>query len=433
MTRTRFEVRSADWLRWEDARARILEAASVGAVESRTPAEAVGLALAEDLQARATLPPWDNAAMDGYAVREADVRGASPAAPVELRVVDAVRAGDAPTAAVGPGEAVRIMTGAPVPAGADTVIRVEDTDAEEAEPGRIRVLRDRDVGRHVRPAGEDMELGAPVLPRGTTVRWGTVAVLASLGLDRVPVVRPPRVAILATGDELRTPEAFADVQAGLGVPESNGPMLAAALREAGAEVTAREVVPDDATALADAISRHADADVIVTIGGASMGEADLVKRVLAGFEYRQVFWRVRMRPGSPVGFGLLGAGHHTRAVFSLPGNPASAFVTFELLVRPYLRASGGHRQRLRRVVPAVAGETLRGPADLAVFLRVRLDAGVPPTARLAGPQGSGLVRSLGQADGLAMLPEGVEEVHEGQRVEVILLHTDAGGADPAVP
>lgn len=421
---TGFEIRRADWLGVAEAQERMLAAAPALDPERVALAGALGRALAEEVAASATLPPWDNSAMDGFAVRAEDIAGASPAQPVVLKVVGRTRAGEIPGVSLEPGQAVRIMTGAPVPEGADSVVRVEDTDGE-ANEGAVRVLRERDVRRNIRRAGEDMRPGQVVLSPGETIRPGTVGVLAALGRDHVLVRRRPRVALLSTGDELRTADRYDDVRAGGGVPESNGPMLAAAARAAGAEPVLAGIAADDPEHLRAALRRGAAAaDALVTIGGASMGEADLVKRVLEGEGYTSDFWRVRMRPGSPLGFGHL-PGEPPLPVFGLPGNPSSAFVTFELFVRPFLLRMAGHRAVYRPRVRCTAGERLSGVADLTLFLRVRLDeARTPALAFTTGPQGSGLVGGLAQARALAVLPEGVEAIEEGEPVDVLLL--DAG-------
>ena len=419
--RSDFEVRSADWLGVEEAQALILSAAKPLPSERLPVSECLGRALAEELLARATLPPWDNSAMDGYAVRGDDIARAAPSAPVLLKVTGVVHAGDAPGPHVGEGEAVRVMTGAPVPPGADSVVRVEDTDAE-ASPGTVRVLRGRDEGRHIRPAGEDMQLGDRMLEAGETITPTTIGLMAALGLEVAHVVKRPFVAILPTGDELRTPERYADVRAGAGVPESNGPMLAAGVTAASGIPLSLGIAPDDPDTLRARIESASEADVLVTIGGASMGEADLVKRTLDELGFNQKFWRVRIRPGSPFGFGWIPCGDRDQAVFGLPGNPTSAFVTFELFVRPFLLALGGHSRVFRRTLRCQAAEALKGPADFTHYLRVRLDASTdPPRARLTGPQGSGLVAPLAGADGLAIVPEGESEIPEGEPVDVLLL------------
>lgn len=416
-----FESRPADWLAVDEALARIMAAASPLESE-RLPLDAcLGCGLAEDVVAEATLPPWANSAMDGYAVRGSDVRGASAASPVKLRVAARIRAGDPPGRAIGEGEAARIMTGAPLPPGVDTVVRVEDTDGE-AEVGLVLVRSDRDVGHNMRPAGQDMRSGERLLTRGHSITPGTIGVLAATGRSAVTVHGRPSAAVLTTGDELRGPERFEDVRAGRGVPNSNGPMIAAMVTSAGARAVPLGNAADDAKDLRARIEEGGDADVLVTVGGASMGEADLVKRVLDDMGYRPAFWRVRMRPGSPVGFGWLPRGPRLQPTFTLPGNPTSAFVTFEVFVRPFLRRLGGHERTARQRVVCRAAEAIRSPAELTYFLRVTLEgSGGDLAARLTGPQGSGLVSGLARAGGLAVIGEGVAGVPAGGEVTVMLI------------
>jgi molybdopterin molybdotransferase len=422
----RFERRTADWLGVDEARVRILEAARPLPPEQASLREAEGRVLAERLLAGATLPPWDNSAMDGYAVRAADVAAATDAEPVTLEVVARVLAGDVdPVPAVGPGQSTRIMTGAPLPPGTDAVVRVEDTDGE-SEAGRVRVRVPVESGRYVRPAGQDFRRGDPVLEPGRVVGAGVVGLAAAIGRETLSVHRRPTVALLATGDELRGPGRYEDVVRGRGIPESNRPMLAAMVRDAGARVGRSALAADDEADLATHLEQSGADDVLITIGGASMGEADLVKRVLDRAGFRLDFWRTRIRPGSPFSFGLLPRGDRLQPVFGLPGNPASAFVTFELFVRPFLRRLAGHTACFRPVASCVAGDDLRGPTDLAAYLRVSLDRTTGPwTAKLTGPQGSGLVRGLGHADGLAVLPEGTGEIPRGSLVDVLLLDGNA--------
>jgi molybdopterin molybdotransferase len=422
VVRPGFESRAADWLGVDEAKQRVLAAAELLGTERVPLLDALGRALGEDVFAEATLPPWDNSAMDGFAVRAADIEGTSRDAPVLLRVVGRVRGGERPSAAVGRGEAVRIMTGAPVPPGADTVVRVEDTDGE-AEPGLVRVFDPRDARQNVRPAGQDMRKGERLLAKGHTISAGSVGVLAAAGRSEVLVHRTATVAVLTTGDEVRGPERFADVQAGRGVPDSNGPMVAAMVADCGATPLALGIAADTASDLREHFGRAENADVLVTVGGASMGEADLVKRVLEELGYRSSFWRVRMRPGSPVGFGWLPRpGGRRQPVFTLPGNPTSAFVTFEVFARPFLLRMAGHGRIERRRIVARAAERIRTPARLTHFLRVDLEgSGRDVQARLTGPQGSGLVSGLARTGGLAVVGEDAQGVDEGADIEVMLL------------
>ncbi|NNF37392.1 MAG: molybdopterin molybdotransferase MoeA [Gemmatimonadetes bacterium] len=440
--RTRFETRVADWLGVDEAQSRILADVDVLPSERLELGSALGRTLAEDVAARARLPPWDNSAMDGYAVRAEDVEGASADAPVELAVVGQILAGGDERPVLGPGQACRVMTGAPVPDGADGVVRVEHTDREAAMPGRVRVLSDHDARRNVRPGGQDMERGDAVVPAGTRLHGGWIALLAAAGAARVAVRRRPRVTVLTGGDELRSLDDFADVAAGRAIPDSNGPMLAAAVAAAGGEATLAGPARDDAGDIRRRLHANPDADVIVTVGGASMGEADLLKRVLEKDGLQVDFWRARIRPGSPLAFGRLplpGASHPVPLV-SLPGNPASAWVTFHLFVRPLLRCLVGDPRPFQPVLRARTADPLVSVARLCHFHRVRIDwAGAEgvPTVSLTGHQGSGLVHSVGPAEGLAVVPEGVERLEPGDPVEVILLGEGPGtgrpGFDPQRP
>jgi molybdopterin molybdotransferase len=400
-------------------------------------AAAVGRTLALAATARVRMPPWDNAAMDGYAVRAVDLAEASGGHPVRLPVIGAILAGGASTVRVGAGEACRIMTGAPLPEGADSVVRVEDTDAEVDSPGTIEIRSSRDAGRNVRPGGQDMEAGEEVVPVGTRLTSGWVAVLGTAGVDPVPVFRRPVVAILTGGDELRRTSDFDDVAAGRAIPDSNAPMLAAAVVEAGGLPVLLGPARDDPADLRRWVEGAARVDVVVTVGGASMGEADLLKRTLEEDGLRVDFWRARIRPGSPVAFGWLprpgaDASAPSLPLLSLPGNPASAWVTFQLLVRPLLHRMGGRPAPFPPVVTAVAGDRMPSAERLCHFHRVTLEPAAPasglPTARLSGHTGSGLVSSLGRADALAVVPEGVGSIAPGEVVQVILVKDDVGGS-----
>lgn len=423
---TDFESRAADWLSVGEALQRILAAASPLDVEEVPLRDAVGRALATDITAPTQQPPWESSAMDGYAVRGGDVAEANPDRPVELTVVGAVLPATRFQGEVAPGQAVRIMTGGSVPAGADTIIRVEDTDREQGKPDRIVIFSDRDRGRHVRPAAEDWGRGDIALRAGTGIGPGQIGVLATAYAANVPVRRKPIVAILASGDELQ------DIEIGPPgsdrIPESNSHVVAAAVHLAGGTPLRLGIAKDNPHDIRAHLERAREADVLVTLGGASMGEGDLFKRVLDDVGFRLDFWRVRIRPGTPASFGHLPRqGGPDQAVFGLPGNPASTFVTFEVLVRPFLLALAGHARVHRTVISARADDDLRTPEGLTGFLRVTLiHEGEVTEASLTGPQGSGLVSSLGTADGLAVVPEGVQAVTEGSPVDVVLLDDTPG-------
>ncbi len=424
-----FEALQADWLPLDEAVRTATEGVRPLLASEAAVGEALGRVLASDLRAAVTMPPLDNAAMDGYAVRASDVRGAGPESPARLRVLRAVHAGSPPgPALVAPGDAVRIMTGAPVPEGADSIVRVEDTDAEAAETGVVLIRSDRDAGRNIRPAGRDFRAGDVVVRAGSVLTPGRIALAVAAGVGRVPVHGAPRVAILSAGDELRAPGDIDDVRAGVGIPESNGPMIAAAVRAAGGEPILIGPARDDARDIARRVEQARGADLLITIGGASMGEADLMKRVLLEHGLRLAFWRVRMRPGSPLSFGRLDA----LPVLGLPGNPASAFVGFHLFARPMIRRLVGDPAPYAPVLQARAAEPFHTSPGLCHCLRVSLERdGATMLARSAGPQGSGLVHPLAAAQGLAVVPEGVARVEVGDPLRVLLVDAaEPGRADP---
>ena len=429
---TSFEHRAADWLPVAEALDRVLAAAQPLPVEDVEIPEALGQALARSLDARATLPPWDNSAMDGYAVQAVDIAGASHGTPIRLEVVGENRPGLLWETAILRGQALRIMTGAAIPPGADSVVRVEDTDEEE-EPGTVVIRSDRDAGRHVRPGGQDMSAGEMVLEAGSTLSPGALAVAAALGHPLLPVHRRPVVAVLSSGDELRGPHDFDDVIAGRGIPETNGTAMAAAIRAIGADTLELGIALDEESDIRRRVAEARGADLLITSGGASMGEADLFKRVLEEEGLTIDFWRVRMRPGSPLSLGHLPRPNGpSLPVLGLPGNPASAFVTFQIFARPFVLRLGGHARVHRRVVVAEAAEHLASTPRLTHFHRITLSEDFRrPQVRLAGHPGSGLVRGLAMAQGLAVVPEGVAAVEEGEPVAVILLD-DAPGATSQV-
>ena len=417
---TEFETRSAAWLDYAEARRRVLAAAESLPPDTVSLDEARGRALAESVRSPVTLPPWDNAAMDGYAVRAADIEGASETHPVRLRVVGEVQAGRGLPSALGAGEALRIMTGAPTPAGCDSVVRVEDTI-----PGReeVAIRSTRDVGRNIRPRGADLRQGDVALDRGASLDAGAIALLASIGAAHVRVGARPRVAIVTSGDELVPVHEIERVAAGEGIVDSNAPMLAAQVLDCGAAVQGRLHARDDRASVRASLEEAGTAaDVVVTVGGASMGTGDLFKRVLDDMGFELDFWRVRIRPGSPFSFGHLPVAGRRIPLLGLPGNPVSAFVTFHLFVRPFLRAQGGHAALEDARIRGTAGEPLVAAEGLTVFLRVRLDGSrTEPVATLTGSQSSGLVSGLPHADGLAVHPEGVGRIAAGETVDVLPL------------
>jgi molybdopterin molybdotransferase len=385
--------------------------------------DALGRVLARDIVSPVSLPLWDNASMDGFAVRAADVTGATPEAPVRLRVVETIAAGRHATRTVGPGEAARIMTGAPLPDGADCVVRVEDTSSSA---DAVEIRDDRDAGANVRASGEDVQSGTVVVRAGVTLGAAHIGVLASVGCARPIVHRCPRVAVLATGDELVGLDAFPEVVAGRRIVSSNSYSLEAAVRSAGGEAVSLGIAPDDPAKLAERL-RHADGcDLIVTSGGVSVGDFDYTRAVVTELGGALSLWRVRMRPGAPIGFGrLFGV-----PWLGLPGNPVSALVTFELFGRPLLRTLAGSTRPHRRAIQVALDEEIVLRAPLTHFLRCVLieEAEGALHARLTGAQSSGMLTSMSGADALLVVPPEPPTVSAGTTLRAIPLHGDFGGS-----
>lgn len=421
-------MRTADWLSIDEA-LRVMLANVAPTDSEQVPLDhACGRTLAEPIISPVDQPARDNSAMDGYAAHAADVRGATEAAPAILRVVEEVRAGGSPVRPVGHGEATRIMTGAPVPAGVDSVIRLEHT--HDLGDGTIAVLTDGDAGRNVRQRGEDLQSGESVFSAGRLLRPPDIGVLAMVGCTEPLVHRKPRVAVLATGDELVEAGNVADIADGTRVVNSNTPALAAALHAASCRPEPLGIARDDIADLRERLARALYSDALITTAGASVGDHDLVKDALEEMGCDTLFWRVKIRPGSPFSFGLVPrTGRPPLPVFGLPGNPVSVLVTFEVLVRPVLRRMQGRTALHPPTLIATAGEAMASPPGLVRFLRVRLDrAGFDlPRAYLTGPQGSGILTSVSSADGLLVMPLETAELPAGARATVLSL----SGSDDA--
>jgi molybdopterin molybdotransferase len=346
--------------------------------------------------------------------------------PATLRVVGTIAAGGAAEHVVGPGEAVRIMTGAPLPAGADSVVRVEDTDGGTE---RVAIHTARDAGRNVRPRGEDLSRGATAVARGTFVGAAQLGVLASVGATHVAVHRRPRVGILSSGDELVDVDRFDEVIAGRRIVASNSYTLWALVQAAGAEPVELGLVGDDPTAIRARVEQGlASCDVLLTSGGVSVGAFDFTREVVTALGAELRLWRVRMRPGAPIGFAML----RGAPWLGLPGNPVSAMVTFELFARPALRRMAGHRLLFRRPVTVRIDEPITLAAPLMHFMRAVVapsaDGGIA-TARLTGPQGSGLLTSMERANALVVVPEDRIRVEAGELLRAILLTDEARMAE----
>jgi molybdopterin molybdotransferase len=396
-----------DWLSLDAARAAVLAGTLVLPAARRPLAAALGSVLAEDVTSPIDLPRWNNSAMDGFAVRSDDVRGAASDRPVRLRVIEDVPAGAFPTLPLRAGTATRVMTGAPVPGGADGVIRVEHTDGGSAlgtAEASVEIRSDADAGRNVRPRGQEMRTGARVLEAGRVLRAAELGVAASVGKGELSVVRRPVVGILTSGDELVDVDGFEEVLAGRRIVSSNSYTLAAQVAEAGGEPRLLGISPDDPDALREHILRARGCDALVTSAGVSVGEHDLVRGVLSELGLRAAFWRVRIRPGSPLAFGWIDALEGI-PWFGLPGNPVSSMVTFELFVRPALLRMAGHSELLRPTTQVRMTDEVPPSPGLTLILRATLQPGDPPLASLTGPQGSGILSSMAAADALVVVPE----------------------------
>jgi molybdopterin molybdotransferase len=379
-------------------------------------AEALGGVLADDVVAPFALPQWTNAAMDGYAVHGDDVRGASPTAPVALPVVAQIAAGAVPPRPLVRGEAMRIFTGGPVPAGADSIIRQEDSDLGASV---VRIHGDRDVGRHVRRAGSDVAAGHLLLPRGHEVGPGEISLLAALAIMTPPLHRRPFVAIISSGDELVSLDDPTPVRAGTRLADSNTPTLAALTHLAGATPLPLGPVRDDPDALVAAIGHAATADLLVTVGGVSVGDHDHVPAALARLGARLLFRRVLLRPGGPTTAAQLPDG---RLWIALPGNPVSAMVTFALFVRPAIRRLLGDTSPRRPALPVTLAAAVDRDAVLDLYLRAsRLEGGEAgiPLLRATGPVGSALMTTMRGAEYLVRIPAGDGTAAPGTVLEAI--------------
>ncbi|HUL68875.1 MAG TPA: gephyrin-like molybdotransferase Glp [Gemmatimonadales bacterium] len=383
--------------------------------------------LALDIVSPLDVPAWANSAMDGYAVREADVRGASQSAPVKLAVVEHIAAGQFPTRSITPGACARIFTGAPLPDGADSVIRQEDTDGGAQA---VCVYQDRDAGHNVRPAGEDIRKGDLVLAAGTELGPAQLGVLASIAVSHPMIYRRPRVGVLGTGDEIVDLDQADLILSGQKIASSNTHALVALVARAGGEPVNLGIARDSPANLKEHLREAPACDLLITSGGISVGEHDHLKRVMAELGAELRFWKVRIRPGAQVGFGVLGA----LPWVGLPGNPVSTMVAFELFVRPAIRVMSGHALPFRRAIPVRLQEPIVVKPRLQHFLRAVVTLSDTtselPSARLTGPQGSGILSSMARANALLIIPEGQFETQKGAVVSAILLDDPVHSEQP---
>jgi molybdopterin molybdotransferase len=389
------------------------------APERRPLREALDAVLAEDVASPIDLPPWDNSAMDGYAIRSADLTEAG----TDLDVIETVPAGQFPAKVVGRGQATRIFTGAPLPQGADTVIRQEDT--EPATNGHVTVRNTRDAKKNIRRRGEDIRKGALVLPRGTALGPAQLGVLASIAYDQPLVHRAPHVAFMGSGDEIVDLDQKAEILAGTKIASSNSYTLDALIRRAAAHPVNLGLARDTKESLREHLSgaRLSRADLVVTTAGVSVGEHDLVREVLQELGGELKFWRIGMRPGAPVGFGMLNG----IPWIGLPGNPVSTMVTFELFVRPAIRRLQGHGLPFRRTVAVVTQEPITLGPRLRHYLRAIVEGA---EARLTGPQGSGILTSMARANALLIVPADMPAVPVGTTLQALLLDDSQHVAEP---
>lgn len=374
--------------------------------------DSYGRVLGEDIDSNIYLPPWDNSAMDGYAVKWEDIKGASKEQPAELRIIGDLRAGSMPDKSIRNGEAIRIMTGAPVPDGADTVVRVEDT---KFEGDRVSIFRSGKKGENVRKKGENVKKGDRVLSKGVIIGPGQLGATAMVGKPVVTVYRRPEVMIMSTGDEL------ADLDEELTenkIPNSNSYAVAAQVIEAGGVPHILGIARDTKESLREKIGQGLAGDILIVSGGVSVGQYDFVKDILKEYGIDMKFWSVGIRPGHPIAFGLVGE----MPIFGLPGNPVSTMVTFEVFARPALLKMGGHTALFRPVVDAVIEEEFHDRPGRTHYVRaaVRYKDG-KYLVRSTGAQGSGVLMSMAYANSFMILPPDKDKVLPGEIVKVQLI------------
>jgi molybdopterin molybdotransferase len=397
---------------YEAALSRILAVIRPLGLEKINFLDTLGRVIGEDIVASRPIPPKDNSAMDGYALRSADICGASRERPVVLDVIEDIPAGAIPQKRIGQGQAARIMTGAPVPEGADAVLRMEDT---EKEGQAVRIFVEVPAGQDIRWAGEDVRPGETVITRGDMIRPAEIGMLAALGRSFISVHQKPRVAILATGDELvdvdETPSSWQIIS-------SNSYATAAQVLDCGAIPLQIGIAKDTREDLAAKLQSALRADLIISSGGVSVGDYDLVKDVMREMGNHMQFWQVAMRPGKPLAFGDING----IPLFGLPGNPVSSMVSFEQFVRPSLLKMMGHRNLFRRTIQAVLTVSIEKKKGARHFIRARITFEDDRYLAVStGEQGSGILKSMVKANGLIVLPEDTASVKVGEMVTVQLM------------
>jgi molybdopterin molybdotransferase len=382
-------------------------------IEKVSLLEGLGRVIAEDMVAPRDLPPYDNSGMDGYGVRHEDVKNATEANPARLEVIEDLRAGFFSEKTLKQGQAIRIMTGAPIPRGADSIVPVEDTQKGN---GFVTILKAGLPGGYIRRTGEDVKKGDLVISSGDMIRPSEIGMLASMGRPFISVYQRPSVAILCTGEELVDVGESLD---GAKIVSSNSYTLAAQVKECGATPIQLGVARDRKDEIKEKILQGLWTDVFISSAGVSVGDYDFVRDVLKELGADLIFWRVAMKPGKPVAFWM----YKGKPIFSLPGNPVSSMVTFEQFVRSSLLKMMGHRQIFRPVVDAVLQQEVRKESGKRHFVRALVSFekdGYRVTT--TGPQGSGILRSMVKANGLIVIPEDCQIVRAGEKVKVQLLN-----------
>jgi molybdopterin molybdotransferase len=414
----------------EEALQKILSEVSVLETETIPIIESLGQVLAEDIVSDINVPPLDNSAMDGYAVRAIDTKGASEKTPKVLKVIETIIAGGISKNEVTPGTAMRIMTGAPMPKGADSVVQFENTDeawrkqeSPEKPAARVGIFEETKAGNHIRLAGEDVKRGTTILKKGSIIRPGEIGVMASIGHGRVKVIRRPVVAVLSTGNEL--------VEIGQKLAEgkiynSNTYSIASLVKKYGGIPKVLGIALDNEQSLVAKLKEAQDCDMLLTTGGVSMGDYDMVKDILAR-DGQMVFWKVRVKPGKPLAFGKIKGktkDGKPRSIphLGLPGNATSCMVSFELFVRPALLKMMGKKRLDKPAVPAIINESVKNDAGRRIYDRAiteKQDGHY--IARLTGPQGSGILTSMALANSLVLIPEETDNVNKGDTVQALML------------